>query len=126
MSIPKIGESEWYVLKALWEKAPMSGNDIVKAVSVHTDWSQSTILTMLRRLVKKKAVGVEQQSVMMYVPLLSEHDVVRMETDQFVKRVYKGSVNLLVKGFLENGSLSEQEIDELKNLIGNQRKDDDQ
>lgn len=125
MSIPKIGESEWYVLKALWEKAPMSGNDIVKAVSAHTDWSQSTILTMLRRLVKKKAVGVEQQSVMMYYPMLSEHDVVRMETDLFLKRVYKGSVNLLVKGFLENGSLSEQEIDELKKLI-NPRKDDAQ
>jgi BlaI family penicillinase repressor len=124
MSIPQIGESEWYVLKALWEKAPMSGNDIVKAVSAHTDWSSSTILTMLRRLVKKKAVGVEQQSVMMYVPLLSEHDVVRLETDLFLKRVYKGSVNLLVKGFLENGSLSEQEIDELKKLIGNQRDGD--
>ena len=123
MSIPKIGESEWYVLKALWEKAPMSGNDIVKAVSAHTDWSQSTILTMLRRLVKKKAVGVEQQSVMMYVPLLSENDVVRMETELFLKRVYKGSVNLLVKGVLENGSLSEQEIDELKALIS-PRKDD--
>ncbi len=123
MSIPKIGESEWYVLKALWEKAPMSGNDIVKAVSAHTDWSQSTILTMLRRLVKKKAVGVEQQSVMMYYPLLSEHDVVRMETDQFLKRVYKGSVNLLVKGFLENGSLSEQEIDELKSLISPRKED---
>ncbi len=123
MSIPKIGESEWYVLKALWEKTPMSGNDIVKAVSAHTDWSQSTILTMLRRLVKKKAVGVEQQSVMMYYPLLSEHDVVRMETDQFLKRVYKGSVNLLVKGFLENGSLTEQEIDELKSLISPRKED---
>lgn len=125
MSIPKIGESEWYVLKALWEKAPLSGNDVVKAVSAHTDWSQSTILTMLRRLVKKKAVGVQQQSVMMYVPLINESDVVRMETDLFLKRVYKGSVNLLVKGFLENGSLSEQEINELQSLIGSPRKDDE-
>lgn len=124
MSIPKIGESEWYVLKALWEKAPLSGNDVVRSVSAHTDWSQSTILTMLRRLVKKKAVGVEQQSVMMYYPLLSENDVVRMETDLFLKRVYRGSVNLLVKGFLEDGSLTEQEIEELKRLIGNPRGED--
>lgn len=124
MSIPKIGESEWYVLKALWEKAPLSGADIVRSVSARTGWSQSTILTMLRRLVKKKAVGVEQQSVMMYYPLLSENDVVRMETDLFLKRVYKGSVNLLVKGFLEDGSLTEQEIEELKRLIGNPRGED--
>lgn len=122
MDIPKIGESEWYVLNALWENAPLSGNDVVKAVSAHTDWSQSTILTMLRRLVKKKAVGVEQQSVMMYYPLINESDVVRIETDMFLKRVYKGSVNLLVKGFLENDSLSAEELDELKKLIDNQRK----
>jgi BlaI family penicillinase repressor len=120
--IPKIGESEWYVLKALWEKAPLSGNDVVKAVSAHTDWSQSTILTMLRRLVKKKAVGVEQQNVMMYYPLVKENDVVRMETDMFLNRVYMGSVNLLVKGFLDNDSLSEKELDELQRLIDSKKR----
>jgi BlaI family penicillinase repressor len=120
--IPKIGESEWYVLKALWERSPLSGNDIVKAVSAQTDWSQSTILTMLRRLVKKKAVGVEQQNVMMYYPLVKESDVVRIETDMFLNRVYKGSVNLLVKGFLEDGSLSEQELIELQKLIDSKKR----
>lgn len=120
--IPKIGESEWYVLKALWEKSPLSGNEVVKAVSAHTDWSQSTILTMLRRLVKKKAVGVKQQNVMMYYPLVKESDVVRLETNMFLNRVYKGSVNLLVKGFLENGSLTEQELNELQNLIDSKKR----
>ncbi len=120
-NIPKIGESEWYVLKALWEKAPLSGNDIVKAVSAHTDWSSSTILTMLRRLVKKKAVAVEQHDVMMYYPIVNESDVVRMETDMFLNRVYRGSVRLMVKGFLEEGKLSEQELDELKKLLDSQK-----
>ncbi len=124
--IPKIGESEWYVLKALWDKSPLSGNDVVKAVSAHTDWSQSTILTMLRRLVKKKAVGVEQQNVMMYYPLVKESDVVRIETDMFLNRVYKGSVKALVKGFLEDGSLSGQELDELQKLIDSKKRGDQQ
>ena len=116
-SIPKIGESEWYVMKALWEKAPLSGNDIVKGVSRETDWSSSTILTMLRRLVSKNAVGVKQENVMMYYPLLDESEAVRTETDQFVKRVYQGSVNLLVKNFLEAGELSEKEIEALKKML---------
>lgn len=124
--IPKIGESEWYVLKALWDKSPLSGNDIVKAVSAHTDWSQSTILTMLRRLVNKKTVGVEQQNVMMYYPLVKESDVVRIETDMFLNRVYKGSVKALVKGFLENGSLSGQELDELQKLIDSKKRGEQQ
>lgn len=115
--IPKIGESEWYVMKALWENSPLSGNAIVKSVSNYTDWSQSTILTMVRRLVKKKAIGVKQEKVMMYYPLVNENDTVRIETDMFVKRVYEGSVNMMVKGFLENGELSKQEIESLKKML---------
>jgi BlaI family penicillinase repressor len=117
MSVPKIGESEWYVMKALWERSPLSGSDIIKAVITETDWSQSTILTMVRRLVKKKAVGVRQEGVMMYYPLVEESEVRRIETDMFLKRVYKGSVNMLVKGFLESGDLSKEELDELKKLL---------
>lgn len=116
-AVPKIGESEWYVMKALWEKAPLSGNDIVNSVSKHTDWSQSTILTMIRRLVKKKAIGIKQEKVMMYYPLINEHETVRLETDMFLKRVYEGSVNMMVKGFLENGKLSKQEIKALKKVL---------
>jgi len=116
-NIPKIGESEWYVMKALWENAPLSGGEIVKAVGARTDWSQSTILTMLRRLVKKGAVGVDQQSVMMYTPLVQESDVVRRETDMFLGRVYEGSVNMLVKGYIENGDLSAQELQALKKML---------
>lgn len=113
----RIGESEWYVMKALWEHSPQSGSDIVKAVSAQTDWSQSTILTMVRRLVQKKAVGVLQREVMMYYPLIEEGDLRRQETDMFLKRVYKGSVNMLVKGFIENGALSKEELEELKKLL---------
>jgi BlaI family penicillinase repressor len=115
----RIGESEWYVMKALWENSPLSGSDIVKAVSAQTDWSQSTILTMVRRLVNKKAVGVLQENVMMYYPLIEESGVRRQETDMFLKRVYEGSVNMLVKGFIESGELSGEELEELKRMLDN-------
>lgn len=117
MSVPKIGESEWYVMKALWEKSPLSGGEIVKAVSEETDWSQSTILTMVRRLVAKNAIGVEQGKVMTYYPLVEESEIKRIETDMFLKRVYKGSAGMLVKGFIESGGLTEEEVRELKKML---------
>lgn len=115
--VPKIGESEWYVMKALWESSPQSGNDIVRRVSARTDWSQSTILTMVRRLVKKQAIGVKKQNVMMYYPLIEENEIVRRETDLFVKRVYEGSVNMLIKGYIENGEMTQDEIDALRKML---------
>lgn len=115
--IPKIGDSEWYVMKALWDNSPLSGNEIVKSVSAHTDWSQSTILTMIRRLFKKKAIGVDQQKVMMYYPLIQENEVVKRQTDMFLNRVYKGSVGMLVKGYIENGDISADELASLKKML---------
>lgn len=115
--VPKIGESEWYVMKALWESSPQSGNDIVKNVSAKTDWSQSTILTMVRRLVKKEAIRVEQQDVKMYYPLIEESEIKKRETDMFVKRVYEGSVNMLIKGYIENKQLSKEDLEELRKLL---------
>lgn len=118
---PKVGEGEWYVMKALWAQSPLSGSDIVKAVSRETDWSQSTILTMLRRLVAKKAVGARQEQVMMYFPLLDENEVKRAETSQFVRRVYEGSANLMLRSFIEAGELSEQEREALRKLLDEMR-----
>jgi BlaI family transcriptional regulator, penicillinase repressor len=104
-------------MKTLWEKSPLSGSEIVETVSSETDWSQSTILTMVRRLLQKKAIGVINENVMKYYPLIEENELKAIETDQFLKRVYKGSANILVKNFLEAGRLSEKEIDELKKLL---------
>lgn len=52
---PKISENEIYIMNVLWMKSPQSGSEICKEVSKTTDWSQSTILTMIRRLAKKEA-----------------------------------------------------------------------
>lgn len=123
MAVPKIGESEWYVMKALWEESPLSGGEIVKAVSEKTDWSQSTILTMVRRLVTKNAIGVEQGRVMRYYPLIEENKIKKIETDIFIKRVYEGSVGMLVKGFIESGELTEEEVCELKRLLDDMKQE---
>ncbi|MBT7122047.1 MAG: CopY/TcrY family copper transport repressor, partial [Clostridia bacterium] len=38
-------------------------------------------------------------------------------TDLFVKRVYEGSVNMLIKGYIESGELSNEEIDALRKML---------
>lgn len=121
-NMPKIGESELYVMKALWESSPLSGNDIVKKVSAETDWSQSTILTMIRRLVKKQAIGCTKDKVMMYYPIVEEDKIIRIETNKFLNRVYKGSVNLMIRGILENNDISKEELDELKRMLNDMDK----
>ena len=112
-----ITEAEWAVMEYLWSKHMATITDIRKALS-DTGWSDSTIKTLVRRLVSKKAVAINDEgATFRYYPLLSEQECRRKETKSFINRVYNGSVNMLVTSLAADSSLNEKETEELLRLI---------
>lgn len=117
-----ISESEWAVMKIIWNEPPKTLQDVLGSLK-HTGWSTTTIQTYLARLVKKGALMTERQGKgYLYYPAVSEDDCQLAESQTFLKRVYDGSLSKMVKGFVKSGSLSEDELNELKNLILEQEK----
>ena len=119
-----ISESEWAVMKIIWNEPPKTLPDILNALK-HTAWSPTTIQTYLARLVKKGALTTKRQGKgYLYYPAISESDCQLAESRSFLSRVYDGSLSQMVKGFVKSGSLSEAELSELKKLIIEQEKAD--
>ena len=117
-----ITESEWAVMKIVWHEPPKTLQDILGSLK-HTGGSTTTIQTYLSRLVKKGALTTERQGKgYLYYPAVSEKDCQLAESKSFLSRVYDGSLSQMVKGFVKSGSLSEDELDELKKLIIEQEK----
>lgn len=58
----------------------------------------------------------------LYYPAVSERDCQLAESRTFLNRIYDGSLSQMVKGFVKSGSLSQEEWEELKNLIASQEK----
>lgn len=52
--IPKISDAEWEVMKVIWKKAPITSNEIVRELKPLMNWQDSTIYTLISRLVNKK------------------------------------------------------------------------
>lgn len=116
--LPKISEAEYEIMKVVWEKAPISTNDIIKALEGVQDWSPKTIQTLLSRLVKKGALSYEKKSrVFVYSPLVDEGEYVTEESTSFLKRFYNGALNSMVVSFLEQDKLSKDDIEELKKIL---------
>ncbi|MDB6021329.1 MAG: hypothetical protein JWQ04_1186 [Pedosphaera sp.] len=116
--IPVISEAEWKVMKVLWAKSPLSAMEIIQALAGTEDWHPNTVKTLLSRLHKKKALGVEQvKNLYLYRPLVSEADCVKTESDSFLHRVFGGSVKPLLMHFVEKQQLSSQDLDELKKIL---------
>lgn len=112
-----ISESEWTVMEYLWGNSPATITEIRKALS-KTGRSDSTIKTLVRRLVSKKAVGIDgENKVFRYYPRISQQECRLKETKSFIDRVYNGSVNMLVTSLASESNLTQKETDELLRLI---------
>lgn len=117
-SIQKISESEWVVMKAIWNENPITANRIVDIVSESTTWKPNTIKSLLNRLVKKGVVGHESIGrVYQYYPLIEESLLVKAESHSFLKRVFDGAMQPMLVTLIETEDLSQEDIEDLKRIL---------
>lgn len=120
----KISDSEWKVMKVLWDDSPLPSSEIIKRLSPYTVWKPKTIHTLITRLVKKNIVGVKKEpSRYLYFPLITKDDCRLKETESFLEKVYNGSVSMLVANFINKDMLTQEELERLKKLLDNDLSD---
>ncbi|WP_315115010.1 BlaI/MecI/CopY family transcriptional regulator [uncultured Clostridium sp.] len=117
-NLPKISDAEWEVMKLLWDKGNITSKEIVETLKSTTNWSSTTIYTLINRLVKKNAVGIKEgTSPYICYPLVSQEELRTEESKSFLKKVFDGSLNLMLVNFVKNEKLSNEEIEELKDIL---------
>lgn len=120
--MPQISDSEWKVMKILWEKSPHTAGEIIESLAQSTDWRPTTVKTLISRLVKKNAVGFEKKNrTYYYYPLVTEDACAKAESKSFLKKVYGGALKPMIANFLEIQELSEKDIEELKRILDDKK-----
>ena len=113
-----LSDSEWRIMKQLWERSPSTLGELTKALEPDTGWTRATVFVMLKRLIAKNAVRVEEgDRANVYMPLIERDDVAPAETESFLNRVYDGSVGMLFSALTSRNRLSDQEIAELRRIL---------
>lgn len=121
--IPNISESEWEVMNVLWQKCPQTANDVIISLQEQTDWKPKTVRTLLDRLVHKNVIGVNKdQRVYTFFPLYSQDECQRAEAQSFIKRIYGGTLKSMLVQFIQEDSLSEEDITELRSILNEKPK----
>lgn len=119
--LPQISDAEWNIMNVVWENEKCTANEIVDILSTKTKWKPKTIKTMINRLVKKGALSYEIDSenkkTYHYFSNVSESECVKDASNSFIKRVFKGSLNAMMVNFVKEGELTEDEIQELKDIL---------
>ena len=55
----KLSDGEWKLMKTLWAEQPCTLAELVAALDADTGWSRATIFMMLKRLIAKGAVTMD-------------------------------------------------------------------
>ncbi|MGF9979635.1 penicillinase repressor BlaI [Viridibacillus arvi] len=122
-NIPNISESEWEIMNVLWDKAPQTANDVILSLQESTDWKPKTIRTLLDRLVQKDVVGVNKNlRVYTFYPLYIQEECQRAETESFIKRIYGGTLKSMLVQFIQEDTLSNDDINELRFILDKKSK----
>ena len=117
-------DMEWNVMEMLWEKGSVTGREAVECLENQLGWSRSTTLTHLRRMEAKGAVGSRTvDGLKTFIPLVKREDAVLQETNDFLGRIYKGSVSLMVSQLTQKQALPQEEIEELYAILDQMKAD---
>lgn len=116
--IPKISDSEWEVMKVIWSKNEVTSNEIIEELKEKKIWKNTTIKSLINRLLKKEAIGFKKDGKeYIYYPLVSEKECIREESKSFLQKVFNGSINEMMLNLVNNKELSESEIKKLKEIL---------
>lgn len=114
----KITESEYEVMKVLWESGvPMPVTDIRRILHHRRGWEATTVKTLIARLTDKGAVLQEKRNVFYYSPNISEEAYNSWATGNLIHRLYRGSARDLVAALVQSDELSDQDIRELREMF---------
>ncbi len=117
--IPRISETEWEIMRIVWAKAPVTAAEIISELTkADPTWHPVTAKTLLNRLVRKGALGYEQQGrAYLYKPLVDEHSCVSAVSSSFLDRVFGGSLTSMVAYFVENRKLTPKQAKDLRKAM---------
>lgn len=120
----KLSDGEWKIIKSLWHSSPKTITQITAALQEETGWSKHTVITMLGRMELKGAVQYKEgKKAKHYFPVVKEEAMSYTETQNFLKKVYEGSLGMLFNTMLKKSDISQKEIDELYAILQKAERD---
>ena len=118
MSKIRITEAESQVMEALWRQSPLTAEDIAGQVATGRGWTESTVKSLLNRLLNKNAVTVEREGRRYrYRPNLTRDDYLRSESQGLLDRLFDGNLAPLVSHLAQHRRLTEDDVAELRRII---------
>lgn len=113
-----ISEAEWEIMRVVWANKAITSREVIDILEEKMDWKESTIKTLLGRLVEKEALATKKEGrKFIYTANMTEGDTVKNYSNDILSRVCNKQNGQVAKNIVEDAKLSQADIEELMMLL---------
>lgn len=112
----KLFDSERKVMEVIWKEGDITAKEISLILANEIGWNKNTTYTVIKKCIRKGWIERSEPGFVCRARITKEQTM-ENDTEEFVSRVFGGSVPLLFSTLLRQKKLSKEEIEHLKQLI---------
>lgn len=112
----KLFDSELKLMKMLWENEPISAKKLSMVAAEQIGWNKNTTYTVIKKLVEKNMI-CRSEPGFICTSLIKKDDIRKAETKGLIEKLYNGSKKALFSALIEDETLSEAELYELRKIL---------
>ena len=122
--LPELTESEWNVIKTVWDLEPCAAPSVQERLEASTGWTYSTVRTLMDRMVAKGLLTASKlRNLTLYRSAVTRQQAQRCELNYALKHAFDGALTPMVETLLTAESVTAAELDALQSLIDARRRD---
>ena len=112
----KIFDSEMKILELIWANEPVSAKELSILAGEKIGWNKNTTYTVLKKI-EAKGYILRSEPGFVCTSLISREEIQKSETRGLIDKLFGGSRKALFSALLADESLSQEEIEELRQMI---------
>ena len=120
-------ETEWIVMEVIWQSdGDITASEIISALKDSLKVSARTIRVLINRLLAKGVIRYEVDQkdarIYHYYVVKTKEECLAEKQERFVRNYFGGNSTLAVASFIEKSNLSDEQFQELEQMVEKMRK----
>lgn len=114
-----ITNAELEIMQILWDNGDCGLTEILLELDKTKKRNKNTVKTLIYRLVDKGSIISQKNGTQdaVYIPTIDERDYLAKANKSFLKNIYKGNIKKLLLNFVEDETVSKEELQSLVDLL---------
>ena len=114
MENARLGAVEARFADIIWKNEPLTTRELIKLCEKELNWKRTTTYTVLKKLCER---GIFLTDNSIVSALVSKEEFYAIQSENFVKDTFDGSLPAFLAAFTARKALTENEVNELRKMV---------